>query len=842
MGWFDDIFGQKKTQESQQTGSSTTQSNAWSQLQPFMQQFLQQYSAGNIANANVPISPYQTSAATNQQGTTANLAPGYQAASTVAGMGISPTAIQGFMSPYISNVVDATRADFATQNARQNAGVQAQAAKLGALTGTQGTVAKNLAMESQRRTQDPIIAGLYNQGYGQAANTAAQSAGLQLQGAGTLGSLANAQTGANTALGNLGQSIWNNQYTNVLTPFQLTSQGAAGISPFVGASGQNTQSTGSSSGTGTQTDSPFNIGTDLLAGGLKLAALSDERAKHDIHPVGKTFDGQPIYTFKYNGSPQTHMGLMAQDVEDKHPDAVEIEPYSGMKMVDYDKATKGAKRADGGSVGIQPFHGGGDSFHDKVEKAFHVFNRMKSFAKGGAIEPYKPGYDAGGIVPYGDWNSPSPIGTETLPVAAADPNWTATVEPYKGPSMGDAFMDWHKGRQDARNKAMAAPDTSLSDQQKSLSAFLSGMQRPGMADGGTPSAWWDTTGSDPVPRFGRETPMIEPFYVGGDKPRGADGYASEREFIKPFRNDPGLPETGLETRMVPDKAPYGGPYVPPTQRPEWREWRDDKEVAPLAPPEKSWFGRVSDYLGRRGGESNLSNADRIAMTISGMGGGKVAGQIFKEMEADREAGRLRGAFAGMPTLENRLRTAEMTGSLDGMPTLAGARNPATIAHLNAQTKLAETQADKEFLLEVEKRKMEYAKELADAAERAKWDRMFELRKRIADEEEKAAKAAAPTGAGRFKWVPTPTASEPKAAPEVAPPPAAAPEATPVAPPAPVAPLRNNRGQIIYGTPQNPFRDRSQAGFGQYYIGPDGKTIYRRGNMRSGADSIYFGGP
>ena len=172
MGWFDSLFGQKTTTENQQQGTSTTSNNAWGAIQPYMQQYLQQFSAGNIAGAQTPITPYQTAAATSQMGTAANLTPAFTTAGNVASTGISPAAISSYMSPYISNVVDATRNDFNTQNARANAGVQAQAAKMGALTGTQSAVAKNLAMESQRRQQDPIIANLYNQGYGQAANLA----------------------------------------------------------------------------------------------------------------------------------------------------------------------------------------------------------------------------------------------------------------------------------------------------------------------------------------------------------------------------------------------------------------------------------------------------------------------------------------------------------------------------------------------------------------------------------------------------------------------------------------------------------------------------------------------
>ena len=72
-----------------------------------------------------------------------------------------------------------------------------------------------------------------------------------------------------------------------------------------------------------------------------LAALSDRRAKHSIRRIGKTDHGLPIYSFKYKGDDreQTHIGFMADEVEDRHPGAVSTGP-DGMKRVDYDQAHK----------------------------------------------------------------------------------------------------------------------------------------------------------------------------------------------------------------------------------------------------------------------------------------------------------------------------------------------------------------------------------------------------------------------------------------------------------------------------------------------------------------------
>jgi len=70
--------------------------------------------------------------------------------------------------------------------------------------------------------------------------------------------------------------------------------------------------------------------------------MSDERVKEDIRPVGMLFDDTPVYSFKYKGddSGRTHVGLMAQDVEQDRPEAVvKIGGEDGLRMVDYGRAT-----------------------------------------------------------------------------------------------------------------------------------------------------------------------------------------------------------------------------------------------------------------------------------------------------------------------------------------------------------------------------------------------------------------------------------------------------------------------------------------------------------------------
>lgn len=80
----------------------------------------------------------------------------------------------------------------------------------------------------------------------------------------------------------------------------------------------------------------------LLGGlfGLGAAGVykySDRRLKKNIKKIGKTNNGQSLYSYKYKGSDEPQIGLMAQEVEKRDPGAVITTP-SGFKAVNYDRA------------------------------------------------------------------------------------------------------------------------------------------------------------------------------------------------------------------------------------------------------------------------------------------------------------------------------------------------------------------------------------------------------------------------------------------------------------------------------------------------------------------------
>lgn len=75
----------------------------------------------------------------------------------------------------------------------------------------------------------------------------------------------------------------------------------------------------------------FNLGGALGSAWI----MSDIRVKEAIRRVGRTDDGLAVYTFRYRGEPETHMGVMAQEAAAFYPDAVM--PIGGVLHVDYSR-------------------------------------------------------------------------------------------------------------------------------------------------------------------------------------------------------------------------------------------------------------------------------------------------------------------------------------------------------------------------------------------------------------------------------------------------------------------------------------------------------------------------
>ena len=243
---------------------------------------------------------------------------------------ISQSAVSGYMNPYTQSVIDSTMAQLKNQFAGERSSLTGNAISQGALGGDRAKLAQAALMEGQGRTAASTIGGLSSSAYDKALAAAQADRSAALTAASMLGTQSTGST-AGTA----------NSATQGVTM----------------ADTQGTQATSGSGSSNSQTNSSTSQGMGIgqIAGMAMsaMALMSDKRVKEGIEPVGKSFDGQTIYKFRYKGEPATHIGFMAQDVEKKHPGAVES--HGGLKMVNYDDATKDAARrghfADGGAVG-----------------------------------------------------------------------------------------------------------------------------------------------------------------------------------------------------------------------------------------------------------------------------------------------------------------------------------------------------------------------------------------------------------------------------------------------------------------------------------------------------------
>lgn len=73
-------------------------------------------------------------------------------------------------------------------------------------------------------------------------------------------------------------------------------------------------------------------------GSMAMYKYSDQRIKENIDEVGKLDNGLPVYSYNYKGDDTPQIGLMAQDVKKKNPDAVRS--FGGILAVNYKKAVK----------------------------------------------------------------------------------------------------------------------------------------------------------------------------------------------------------------------------------------------------------------------------------------------------------------------------------------------------------------------------------------------------------------------------------------------------------------------------------------------------------------------
>ena len=183
--------------------------------------------------------------------------------------------------------------------------------------------------------------------------------GREQTGAQTVSSLLGAGEGAATTGANLGAQGAGQIATGAALPYKtqtgINTDTAAALGNLTAAQQQqvqdyinyynaatgNTNAAISSGQANNQYASGIGSGIGSMAEMAAMMYFSDEDMKEDIAPVGKTFDGQTIYRFRYKGQAGIQIGLLAGEVEEVYPEAVK-RMGNGFRAVNYDIATRKA--------------------------------------------------------------------------------------------------------------------------------------------------------------------------------------------------------------------------------------------------------------------------------------------------------------------------------------------------------------------------------------------------------------------------------------------------------------------------------------------------------------------
>lgn len=301
------------------------------ELNPMQQQGLQQ-----VSQYSQTAQPYYQGAAAGTLGALGGLTPeGFQ-----QGVG-------GYMSPYLQNAMGSTAALLANQQAQQRQELLGKTIQQGAFGGDRGKIAQAALAGQQNIAAGEILGKMAQQGYSDAATNYLKSIGAQGALASQLGTLGTEAQRAGLqgaqAVAQAGSTPYQVEQAKLAAQYGQFAQQQAYPFQTLGYLANIASGLGAGQGGTSATTQPGpNILGQAFGTALSLATLpySDRRLKDDVEEVGKTFDGQPIYSFKYKGDDTTHIGLMAQDVEKKHPEAVG--ERGGYKTVDYAKATEDA--------------------------------------------------------------------------------------------------------------------------------------------------------------------------------------------------------------------------------------------------------------------------------------------------------------------------------------------------------------------------------------------------------------------------------------------------------------------------------------------------------------------
>lgn len=354
-------MGAKQSGTSKTT--STVDTGPWSAQQPYLKQaFSEAQSLYNTNKGNTyytgetvaPLNSAQNNALDSTIGIGSEVNPGVAAAGqnnadTLNGKYLDPAS-----NPYLRATYDAAgdavKRQYQTATAPQTDGAFSGAGRYGSGAYQNQVKGNELALGTSLNN---LAANIYGSNY-------ASERDRQLAAAGQAGSINQAQyinpTAALGAGGVRQAQQQNVDNSNIAAYNYNRDQPTNALNSYLGQ----IQGNYGQSGTTTQSTPIYtNPAATAIGGGLSLASLatpgaggasalgnifgklSDRRLKTDIRLIGRSFDGQNIYSYRFLGEPQTEIGLMAQEVRERVPDAVSERP-DGLLEVNYAAALKRA--------------------------------------------------------------------------------------------------------------------------------------------------------------------------------------------------------------------------------------------------------------------------------------------------------------------------------------------------------------------------------------------------------------------------------------------------------------------------------------------------------------------
>lgn len=167
---------------SKKKGSTTSTTMPDAQTQAYGQQV---WDAANQAGASpgAPVNPL-----------TGEAVAGFQGMQRAGNLGLGamsgdPAAMQKFMDPYQSGVIDQLNNQYGMQRAQTSSDINAQATAAHAFGGSRHGVAEGMALGELGRAQGQQVAGLLDTGFNNGMNRAGQMANLGFGASGALGGM-----------------------------------------------------------------------------------------------------------------------------------------------------------------------------------------------------------------------------------------------------------------------------------------------------------------------------------------------------------------------------------------------------------------------------------------------------------------------------------------------------------------------------------------------------------------------------------------------------------------------------------------------------------------------------